>query len=193
MVLQDKTRAITADDYWELANLPENQDKRLELVNGELVEIPMSDTLSSITAGYFISYLNQLLLDTRYGYVSAPHACYRLPNGNIRQPDAAFISKARFPLLGAKIFPVAPDIAVEVISASESAKAVRDKVREYLESGTAFVWCAYPETRSIDVCQLNPDGSITIHTLKAGEFLEGGEVLPGFKVAVEKFFPAEEA
>ncbi|HEX2622895.1 MAG TPA: Uma2 family endonuclease [Phototrophicaceae bacterium] len=197
MVLQEKaqpqSKLITVDEYWELVNLPENRDKRLELVGGVLIEVAPSSTTNTIIAAWFTTFMNIYLLDHPIGYVSAPDGGFKMINGNIRQPDAAFISKARYPKPGDKVFPIAPDIAVEVISASESAKEVRDKVHEYLQSGTIFVWVAYPETRSIDVCSLNPDGTMTIRTLNPGDSLGGGDVLPGFSVLIDKFFPTEEA
>ncbi len=189
MAIQAQVRPLTVDDFWELARLPENQHKRLELVNGAIKEVAPSSTQNSIIGTWFSTYLNMHMLENPVGYVTSADGGYTMKNGNVRQPDAAYISRARYPEPGDKVFPVAPDIAVEVISPSESSKDVREKVREYLESGTTLVWAAYDETRSVDVYRLNPDGSIHLRTVAGDAALSGEDVLPGLSIVVSKLFP----
>ena len=102
---------------------------------------------------------------------------YRLPGGNVRSPDASFVSSKRLPRVPEGFLEVAPDLAVEVLSPEDSPRGVLDKVGEYLAAGVRLVWVIDPRTsravsyRSLtDVQEIGPDGT-----------LEGGELLPGFR------------
>jgi Uma2 family endonuclease len=154
--------------------------------------LPPSSTRNTVIAGWFIFFFNQYLLENPIGYVSVPDGGFEMANGNVRQPDAAYISRERYPKLKDKVFPVAPDIAVEVVSPSESAQKVRDKVNDYLSSGTTYVWVAYPDDQSVDVHTLNQDGTVTVRKVSGDEILEGGDVLPGFTLTVKRVFPNDD-
>lgn len=88
-------------------------------------------------------------------------------------------------------FPVAPDLAVEVISDSETAKSVRQKVHDYLEAGTQVVWTVYPEDKLVEVHRLNDAGTLLTDTYRVGDTLTGGNVLPDFAVAIQAIFPED--
>ena len=79
---------------------------------------------------------------------------------------------------------VIPNIAVEVKSFNNTRRETHDKARMWHSYGVPLVWAAYPETRTIDVH--SADGSIT--TLTDADTLDGGEILPGFSVAVSDIF-----
>jgi Uma2 family endonuclease len=96
----------------------------------------------------------------------------------------AFISRARQPQLPREGFnPIPPDLAVEVISPSDSYSDVSRKVQRYLRHGTALVWVVDPETQTV-----------MVHTPTSAkpfgleDTLDGGDVLPGFKLAVRDIF-----
>ena len=77
-----------------------------------------------------------------------------------------------------------PDIAVEIISPGDTVEDVDDKVSEYLEAGALDVWVLNPRRRSVSV--YSQDGRV--RCLQGSEVLEGGEALPGFKMAVDEIF-----
>ncbi len=79
----------------------------------------------------------------------------------------------------------APLLAVEIRSESNPRRELRAKAARYLERGTQMVWLVYPETRSLELCRAGE----AAQTLSAGEVLEGGETLPGFRVSVSELFP----
>jgi Uma2 family endonuclease len=187
-----EVKQYSIEEYLAFANLPENEDKRFELVEGEIDELPPSSTRNTVIAGWYIFFFNQYLLENPIGYVSVSDGGFRMTNGNVRQPDAAYVSRARYPKLQDTVFPVAPDIAVEVVSPSETAQKVRDKVNDYLSSGTTFVWVAYPDDQSIDVHTLNQDSSITVRKLSGDESLDAGNVMPGFTLKMKRVFPNED-
>ncbi len=190
MVVQDKL--YTVEEFWGYCQQAANADKRLELVKGVIDEVAPSSPLNTIVAGRLVHFLNAHVLARDLGYVTGADGEFVLGAQDVRLPDAAFIARSRVPHLPDKVFPVAPDLAVEVVSASETPRSVTDKVRAYLEAGTQLVWAVYPEDRIIDVYRLNPDGSMNLQTLDAEGTLSGGDVLPEFTLPVHEVFPVEE-
>jgi Uma2 family endonuclease len=79
---------------------------------------------------------------------------------------------------------IAPDLAVEIVSPSETADEVRDKVRDYLVAGTPLVWVVYP--RNKEVVAHTPDG--LARTVSGDAVLEDAAVLPGFSCPVANLF-----
>jgi Uma2 family endonuclease len=81
-------------------------------------------------------------------------------------------------------WPIAPDLAVEVVSPSDRAAEVLAKVAEYLEAGTRLVWVVYPQTQKIVVYRPSAD----VQMLSVSDTLEGGDVVPGFACPVAEVF-----
>ncbi len=187
MAIQEKL--YTAEEFWEIAQRPENQEKRLELIDGVIVEMAPSSQKNTVVAGRMIYFLNAFVIPRNLGYVTGPDGGYTIDEHNGYQPDAAFISKARHAELKGVEFPVAPDLAVEVISPSESSNDVLKKVKRYLQAGTKLVWTLYPDDESVYAWQMNPDGSVNMQSFGAGDTLDGGDVLPGFTLKVSEIFP----
>lgn len=103
-----------------------------------------------------------------------------------RQPDAAFISKPDSSDLEGTYFTVAPDLAVEVVSEDED---ILKKAHEYLTAGTKIVWAVYAQDRTVYVMTLNDKGAIVSLPFTGDDILDGGDVLPGFKLPVRDIFP----
>jgi Uma2 family endonuclease len=82
---------------------------------------------------------------------------------------------------------MAPDLAVEVVSPNDRANDVQEKVGEYLAAGTRLVWVLWPRSRSVSVHA----GRGVTHELGPDEELDGGEVLPGFRVRVANLFEVD--
>ena len=81
---------------------------------------------------------------------------------------------------------VAPLLAVEIRSDSNTRRELRRKAARYLEAGTAMVWLVDPETRTVELHRADA----TPRTLSGDDVIEGGATLPGFRVAASEFFPA---
>ena len=84
---------------------------------------------------------------------------------------------------------LAPDLAVEVISPSESSNDVLKKVRRYLQAGTKIVLTVYSQDKSVYVWKSAADGSVNAQPLDENDTFDGGDVLPGFTLKVSDIFP----
>jgi Uma2 family endonuclease len=163
------------------------RDSRLcELVDGVLVEKGMG-FLESYLAGALIEVLRGFVRPRRLGLVTAPDGMVRLAPGLVRIPDVAFISGARLPGRRVPREPIpdlAPDLAVEVLSESNTADEMARKRREYFAAGVRLVWQVAPEARTVEVYTA-PEQVTVLHE---ADTLDGGTVLPGFALSLRELF-----
>ncbi len=179
MVVQSR---VTVEEFDRIAGLPENAEKRLEFIGGEIVEVVTNSYVSIITAriiGEFVIYLKK----NNLGYVTATDGGYMV-FGDRYIPDVAFISKAKQPDMPHETWIAhAPDLAVEVISPTDEAQNIAEKVANYLAAGT-LLWVIYPEKKEAKVFKPGKP----VKTIPADGTLDGEEVLPGFKLALKDIF-----
>ena len=117
--------------------------------------------------------------------------------GRSRRPDVAFVSAERWPmgrdLPETTAFEFAPDLAVEVVSPSDLADDLQRKIREYFAAGVRQAWVIYRTTATIVV----HESATSARTVARGDVLDGGTILPGFRLAVSDLLaepkPAEPA
>ncbi len=102
----------------------------------------------------------------------------------IRGPDVAFVRNERLREPHSVFFEGAPNLAIEVVSASNRPAALLSKIAEFLEAGTESVWVIYPRTRSIVIH--NSNGDVSIHD--SASVIEGQAILPGFELRVTELF-----
>jgi Uma2 family endonuclease len=104
----------------------------------------------------------------------------------VRAPDVSLVAKGRIPAAGIpkNYRPVAPDLAVEVVSPSDRFEDVQTKVADYLAAGTRLVWVVEPATRTIFVYRSIRD----LQALGEEDELRGEDVLPGFHCPVRRVF-----
>lgn len=186
MVVQAKL--YTVEEYLAFCRLPENAERRLELVEGEIVELASSSKKNTVIAARIAYYLNTCVIPADLGYVSGADGGFQLGARTVRLPDTAFISKERAGGLEGAVLSGAPDLAVEVISDSETPREVLDKARAYLEAGAALVWTVYPDAQVVDVYRLTRDSSMIVDTVGAGGTLSGAPALPGFTLPLADLF-----
>jgi Uma2 family endonuclease len=174
----------TVEDFDRLVSQPEHADARLEYVGGEIVEVGSNSYASEVAARILIK-IGIYREANPIGRVTGAEGGYQV--GDERYiPDVAFVSQARQPEPSHEAYnPVAPDLAVEVLSPSDWADVVRLKVAGYLAAGTV-VWIVDPAARPVEVYVPGRTG----HRLGVDDTLAGGEVLPGFALAVQDVFPA---
>jgi Uma2 family endonuclease len=177
----------TFEEFWEIAHLPENADRRLELEDGVIVDMGSSSKLNTVVSGRLIHYLNAHVIANDLGIITVPDAGYKLGGSTYRQPEVAFISKQRSNDLKGVYFTVAPDLAIEVVSPDED---VFKKANEYIEAGTRMVWAVYAIEKRVYVFRPNPDGTLNVQPYGIEDTLDGGNVLPNFSLRVRDIFPA---
>jgi Uma2 family endonuclease len=180
-----RERLYTTEEFFDYAALPENRDKRFELNNGTIVEIKSSSPIHTIVAGRIIWHLNAWVVPNDLGYVTGSDGGFKLASNRVRQPDVAYISKARLPQIPVR-FDMPPDLVVEVVSENED---VFRKTREYLYAGVQLVWIVYADEQMVYVMNMHLDSSIRATPFGIGTTLNGGHVLPGFTLSVRDIFP----
>ncbi len=159
-------------------------DKRLcELIDGVLVEKPTGYEESRLAAA-IIHALIEFLSRHDLGTVAGEAGMMRLMAGLVRIPDVSFVRWERLPVKPGPIPPISPDLAVEVLSESNTPKEMERKLREYFENGTQLVWYFDLKSRTVTV-YTTPD-QCTI--LDESGTLDGGNVLPGLVIPVRTLF-----
>lgn len=162
-------------------------DGRHELIAGALIEIsPVGGIHGSVAARLIIRL--GVWAEQHAGGVVGTESGFRLivDPPTVRGPDVYYIRAEHIPPSGIPrgFWDQAPDLAVEIISPSESAHDVRAKVHDYRSAGTPLIWEIYPQLRLVVVHA--PDG--TARTLTAADTLEYPELLPGFRCTVAELF-----
>jgi Uma2 family endonuclease len=171
----------------DVIRLNDHEDRLYELVDGILVEKTVG-LEESIIAGKILTRLNIFVEPRGLGMVAGEAGTIQLDLNLVRIPDVAFFSLERLPGGEVPKQPIpllVPDLAVEVISGSNTLKEMAEKLTEYFENGVRLVWFVRPKTRVVDVYTA-PDHSTR---LTASMRLDGGDVLPGFSVLVGELFP----
>jgi len=157
-----------------------------ELVDGTLVEKAMGFT-ESLLAGALIGFLREFVVPRNLGLVSGESGMMHILPGLVRIPDVAFISWSRLPggrVPGAPIPPIAPDLAVEVLSESNTAQEMARKRLEYFQAGVMLLWEIDPRTRTVAVYGSAERSML----LDEHSMLTGEHVLPGFTLRLECLF-----
>jgi Uma2 family endonuclease len=178
-----KQHLLTIEEFEGLLELPENADRLLELIDGELVE-KMPTEEHGIVTGNILAPLHTYAKSTKSGRVGT-EIRHRKPedNHNSRLPDVSF-SKAKRPIVTEGNVSQMPDLAVEVQSPDDSIKSLRNKAAYYLANGSKMVWLVYPSKRLVEVYIANGE----VQILLEDEILSGGDVLPGFELPVKDIF-----
>jgi Uma2 family endonuclease len=157
-----------------------------ELVDGTLVEKTMGFTEGRVALVLGI-FLEDFVYAADLGFVLGADGMMRIAPDLVRIPDVSFVSFARLPSreLPAEPIPdLAPDLAVEVLSAGNTPKEMTRKLREYFDAGVRQVWLVDDEAKTIEV-YTSPTKS---RTYSGKQIVKGGKVLPGFELSVETFF-----
>lgn len=163
-----------------------------ELIDGTLVEKPMGffeSTLAAILITEFELYLRQ----NDIGMISAPDGVMKILPGIGRAPDVAFIRweslpGGKPPPRSEKVPAVVPDLAVEVLSESNTAREMARKRDEYFRAGVKLVWEIDPATRSANAFT----GPNAVHPVPADGTLDGADILPGFRLSLRAAFDRAE-
>jgi Uma2 family endonuclease len=160
--------------------------KRYELVNHTLVERPMGSP-EAYLAARLIGQFEMFLSSHDLGFLYAPDSLIEILPDQVRGPDVCFVSWTKRPERTVPTEPISdliPDLVVEILSPSNTTREMRLKVREYFESGVRLVWIIDPAKRSAEILTA-PDAKTS---LAESGTLDGGDVLPGFRLPLAKLF-----
>jgi Uma2 family endonuclease len=170
----------------DVVDIDAHEDRLCELIDGVLVEKTVGyyeSVLGSVLGGIIRDFVRK----HRLGAVAGEGGMMGILPGQVRIPDVSFVSKHRFPNGKRPIMPIpniSPDLAVEVLSESNTMREMDRKLKEYFEAGTSLVWYVDAEARTISV-YTSPTAMLV---LSEDNILDGGDVLSGFQVRVGDVF-----
>jgi len=179
-VVQSKGFKANADD-----------EPFFEIIDGQRVELsPMSILASRVTSN-IQTYLGNHLLSNPVGQ-AVTETLFRLPLpvDRNRRPDVAFVSNKAIAETNSQAgsdnaWAVLPELMVEVVSPSDIAEDIIDRINEYFEAGTKLVWIVYPTQRLVYIY----DSPSQVRVLRESDELDGGIVMPSFRVSIATLFP----
>jgi Uma2 family endonuclease len=181
-VMEIGQRLYTVEEFEAIADAPENRERLLELINGEIIEkVPTEE--HGLCTGNIYGPIWNYLQQHKIGRV-VMEVRHRNPDDdyNALQPDISF--RAGKPELVKKgAVPQMPDLAVEVKSPTDSLRKLREKARYYIQHGSKLAWLVNPEKQFVEVYTPHED-----YVLGIDDTLSGGEVLPGFMLPVRRIF-----
>jgi Uma2 family endonuclease len=173
--------------------LPVPDDILYEVVDGLIVEKNVGAT-EAVIVSILDQHVGMFTWTHRLGRV-VPEMIFRInvPKDLQRRPDVAFISNARWPynsrVPNVAVWDIVPDLAVEVVSPSNTAFEVQRKIHKYFDAGVSQVWIIYPPQREVYVYA----STNRIEVLQLGQELDGGDLIPGFRLSLATLFEEDDA
>jgi Uma2 family endonuclease len=178
-------RKVWTED--EIMSLPDN-GYDYEIVDGELIMSPKNNPEHGGICVRISSPMHLFARKHKLGEVWDSNTGFWMINRNLRAPDISFVTEARLKSLRPlkSFFEGAPDLAVEVLSSTNTRREMDRRLRDFFESGTQIVWIIDPERQMAEVCY-----SLTNRKLIGpGGALEGEHLLPGFTLPLDSLFEA---
>ncbi len=169
----------------EFMALPDGD--RYELINGELITVGNSGMEHGNLGAFLAGAIEFHVRSRKLGATCDSSTAFTMKSGNRRSPDVSFVSRER--LQGLKRLPKgylqgAPDLAVEIISPSNTFEEIHNKIVEYFDNGSRLVWVVHPDEKSVLVYhQPEPDRLLT-----TSDYLNGEDVIPDFSLPVAALF-----
>ncbi len=175
---------ITAEEFAAL----HRDDLRMELIKGEIVTMPAAFTDHGYTASQLHIIVGHFIKQQKLGKTFTAETGFLIARNpdTVRAPDFAFIQASRAtPMAVTSSWgQVMPDLVAEVVSSSDRANEIEQKVQMWLGVGVRLVWVVWPQTRVIQV----HEPPAPVQTLDDTAVLTGGAVLPGFTTPIAYIF-----
>jgi Uma2 family endonuclease len=178
------TTLLTSDQFLALPEEFDQHGNRIkdELIGGEVVKMPPASLIHDLIK----NQINELLLaylaaNPQLGLKSLVEIGAQVSDADAFIPDVSIVRRSRLPG-DTRVFQGSPELAIEVVSPSDTAKHLERKVDAYLQGGAMSVWVVFPEARSVTVhtCE-------SVRKLKADQSITD-PLLPGFSSPVAAFF-----
>jgi Uma2 family endonuclease len=182
------TEVTTTSDLIGQAPSLEHPDL-FEVVDGRVVEKSPMGALEVFLASCLLRWLAPFVDEAHLGCVVQEMLFLLEDSPELkRRPDLAFVSAERWPI-GKRVprteaWDVIPDLAVEVISQSNSADEVAGKIEQYFHAGVRQVWVVYPVTSKVQVYE----SPTRVQILQVGDDLQGDPLIPGFRLPLSVLF-----
>jgi len=174
----------------DVLRLDDHEDRRCELVDGTLVEKTMGWEEGIVAINIALAVGN-FVRARKLGLCGGSSTMMRLLPTKIRLPDFSYFSHDTLALRDKhkRVPSLRPDLAVEVLSDSNTPKEMSIKLAEYFEAGTRLVWYVDPRTKTVDVYT----SPTSVTKLSDVDVITGGDVLPGFEANISEFFEGTDA
>jgi Uma2 family endonuclease len=169
---------LTVEDFLRRSETP---DRRYELVEGELITLSPTMPEHNEVRDTLLVALRNFLAGRGLGRVWSEQA-FHLFGDTVRIPDLSFVRAGRS-IEPRQLPEGAPDLAVEVISPSNTPRELDRRISDYFAAGCKRVWLVYPEHREVYV-----HGLAGVVCRRGDDLLEDPELLPGFFVKVSSLF-----
>jgi Uma2 family endonuclease len=177
---------MTPDEFLQFCG---DDDGIYEMIRGEVVPLAPAGMEHSEIEGETFVLLRSFVKERDLGTVWMGGAGFILERDpfTVRSPDVAFVSKARIPAQHRKgFFPGAPDVAVEILSPTDSLKSVEPKVLMYLRAGSGVVWVLNPRDQTLRIYRNGEETQVR----GTNDEADAEPVLPGFRCPVARLFGA---
>ena len=167
-----------------------DEEPYYEIINDERKELEPMGAFQSLLASILNHHLLLYLDENPRGIVGTEMLFQLRETPRLqRQPDLAYVSYERWPertVPRSNAWNVVPDLAVEIVSPTNLAEELDQRIGDYFMSGVTQVWVIYPQTERLYVYR----SLMEIHGLARLDTLDGGDFLPGFSLPLEKLFSA---
>ena len=183
LTLNLDTVHLTDEQFYELCQ--NNTELKFErTATGELIIMPPVGGESGNREAGLIADVEIWNRQTQLGYAFSSSTIFKLPNGADRSPDAAWIRRERWEALTPeqrrKFPPIAPDFVIELRSATDDLKTLRQKMQEYIDAGVQLGWLINPQQQQVEIYR--PGQNVEVQNLPTE--LSGEDVLPGFSLSL---------
>lgn len=176
------TKAVlTVEDFVRLPESADGQDVRYELVEGELITVSPAMFRHNRVRDQVLVVLSLFLRGRNLGTAVAEQP-FHLFGTTVRVPDVAFVRAGR-PVAPDSLPEGAPDLAVEVVSPSNTPREIDRRISDYFAAGCHRVWAVYPEENEVYI-----HGLAGVTRRGGDDLVEDAELLPGFSVKISELF-----
>lgn len=186
-ILVETKAVVTSAEFRLISQQLAYLDVPLELIEGEIIPMPSSMKASSLAlriGGIVLAFVDEYDL----GYVTTTDGAYEIDDINTYAPDVGYISKIRLPEMPDEGYcPIPPDLAIEIVSPSDlknRKERIEKKLKKYEAVGVPLVWYFYQERKEVEIYRLGEP----MQVIGVDGILDGGDVLPGFRLPVNKIF-----